>query len=171
MSVNQQTTQSEDQLTQVIKQVINSWKTQSQSVAAFFNKYEDQVYLNEVAPGRNRAVYILGHLASSSDDIFPLFGFGERLYPELQQLFTANPDKTFATIPSVPELKGYWDAINKTLLERFSALTRDEWLDRHTRVSAEDFATDPLRNRLNVLLSRTNHISYHLGQLKLLYSA
>jgi hypothetical protein len=170
MSVIQQTTRIEDQLAQVIKQAINSWKTQSQSVAAFFNKYEDHVYLKEVAPGRNRTVYILGHLASSSDDIFPLFGLGERLYPELQQLFTANPDKTFEAIPTVAELKSYWDAINKTLLERFSALTPDEWLDRHTRVSAEDFATDPLRNRLNVLLSRTNHISYHLGQLKLLHA-
>jgi hypothetical protein len=170
MSVIQQATRSEDQLTQVIKQVINSWKDRSQAVATFFNKYEDQVYLKEVAPGRNRAVYILGHLASSSDDIFPLFGFGERLYPELQQLFIANPDKTFATIPTVAELKSYWDVINKTLLERFSALTPDEWLDRHTRVSPEDFAVDPLRNRLNVLLSRTNHISYHLGQLNLLHA-
>jgi hypothetical protein len=169
MSVIQQTTRTEDQLTQVVQQAVNSWKTQSQAVTAFFNKYEDQVYLKEVAPGRNRAVYILGHLASSSDDIFPLFGLGERLYPELQQLFTANPDKAFATIPTVVELKSEWDVINKALLERFNALSRDEWLNRHTRVSAEDFAADPLRNRLNVLLSRTNHISYHLGQLNLLH--
>ena len=26
------------------------------------------------------------------------------------------------------------------------------------------FAKDPLRNRFSILLSRTNHLSYHLGQ-------
>jgi hypothetical protein len=31
----------------------------------------------------------------------------------------------------------------------------------------EDDAEDPTRNRLAVLLSRTNHMSYHLGQITL----
>ncbi len=39
-----------------------------------------------------------------------------------------------------------------------------EWLQRHAAVSGEDFAKDPLRNRFSILLSRTNHLSYHLGQ-------
>jgi len=38
-----------------------------------------------------------------------------------------------------------------------------DWLARHTAVSEEDFAKDPSRNRFAVLLSRTNHLSYHLG--------
>jgi hypothetical protein len=33
-----------------------------------------------------------------------------------------------------------------------------------TSVSEEDFAKDASRNRFAVLLSRTNHLSYHLGQ-------
>jgi len=39
-----------------------------------------------------------------------------------------------------------------------------DWRQRHTAVSEEDFAKDPSRNRFAVLLSRTNHLSYHLGQ-------
>jgi hypothetical protein len=40
-------------------------------------------------------------------------------------------------------------------------------LRRHNAVSEEDYAKDPTRNRLAVLLSRTNHMSYHLGQITL----
>jgi hypothetical protein len=29
----------------------------------------------------------------------------------------------------------------------------------------EDYAKDPMRNRLSVLLSRTNHLSFHIGQI------
>jgi hypothetical protein len=37
-------------------------------------------------------------------------------------------------------------------------------------VSDEDFAKDPGRNRLAVVPSRTNHMSYHLGQIILAHS-
>ena len=39
-----------------------------------------------------------------------------------------------------------------------------DWLQRHAAVSEEDFAKDTSRNRFAILLSRTNHLSYHLGQ-------
>jgi ribose 1,5-bisphosphokinase PhnN len=39
-----------------------------------------------------------------------------------------------------------------------------DWLQRHTAVSEADFAKDASRNRFAILLSRTNHLSYHLGQ-------
>jgi hypothetical protein len=34
-------------------------------------------------------------------------------------------------------------------------------------VSDEEFAANPLRNRLSVVLSRTNHLAYHIGQIAL----
>ena len=46
-------------------------------------------------------------------------------------------------------------------LERF---TLEDWLHKHTAVSDEEFVKDPTRNRLAIVLSRTNHASYHLGQ-------
>jgi hypothetical protein len=36
--------------------------------------------------------------------------------------------------------------------------------DLSPAVSEEDFAKDASRNRFAILLSRTNHLSYHLGQ-------
>jgi len=48
---------------------------------------------------------------------------------------------------------------------RFEEMSGPDWLQRHTAVSEEDFAKDTSRNRFAILLSRTNHLSYHLGQL------
>lgn len=150
---------------QVIQQNIAAWNAQNEAVTRFFNRYNDETYMEEVAPGRNRAVYLLGHLTAVSDGLLPLLGLGERLYPELETLFATHADRTFEEIPSVAELKQYWHEIRQVLEERFNSLQPEEWLEKHTRVSAEDFAKEPLRNRLNVLISRTNHIGYHMGQL------
>jgi hypothetical protein len=43
-------------------------------------------------------------------------------------------------------------------------MSGSDWVQRHSAVSEEDFAKDPSRNRFAVLLSRTNDLSYHLGQ-------
>jgi hypothetical protein len=43
-------------------------------------------------------------------------------------------------------------------------MSPSDWLQRHSAVSEEEFAKDPSRSRFSILLSRTNHLSYHLGQ-------
>ena len=146
---------------------INSWKlTVGRADKAFSSLTEDQL-LKEVAPGKNRLIYIWGHLTAVHDRMFTILGLGERLHPELDETFVSNPDKTVAQLPSAAELKKYWDEVNDKLLTQFTKLSADEWLQKHTAMSDEDYAKDPMRNRLSVLLSRTNHASYHLGQLVL----
>ena len=44
----------------------------------------------------------------------------------------------------------------------------EEWFTRHANITEADFPKEPHRNRLNVLLSRTNHLAYHRGQMVLL---
>lgn len=153
---------------QVIQLALSTWTSRNTAVTAFFDKYPDTAYLSEVAPGRNRAIYLLGHLAATNDGLLPLFGLGARLYPELETVFSKSPDKAFDILPTLPELKQRWEAINATLTGHFNNMSPEEWLGRHTAVSEEDFAKEPHRNKLNVLLGRTNHQSYHLGQLNLL---
>jgi len=121
--------------------------------------------LKEVAPGKNRVIYIWGHLTAIHDAMFSILGFGSRLHPELDAIFVSNPDETATQLPSAAELKKYWDEVNSKLLLQFAGLSADEWLQRHHAMSEEDYAKDPTRNRLAVLLSRTNHLSYHLGQV------
>ncbi|GAB2818369.1 DinB family protein [Ferruginibacter profundus] len=153
---------------QIIQQIINAWQAQNKTVTDFFNKYSDDVYLKEVAPGRNRPTYLLGHLIASNDGMLPLFGLGKRLFPQYEAMFIKNPDKAVADIPSIAILKNDWEKLNNTLSDHFSKMTTADWLSKHTAVSDEDFAKEPLRNKLNVLIGRTNHQSYHRGQVNLL---
>jgi hypothetical protein len=39
--------------------------------------------------------------------------------------------------------------------------------EKHTSVSAEDFAKEPHRNRYTILLTRTMHMALHFGQFVL----
>ena len=165
MTTNQNKTINDIQAQQIIKQVTGSWTAQSKVITDLFNLYQDEHYLQAVAPERNRGIYLLGHLIAASDSMIPLLGFGERLYPELEQLFSLNPDGSFEQIPPVSELKIKWSALNSFLQDQFSNLTPEDWMNRHTKVSLEDFAVQPERNKLSILLGRTNHISYHAGQL------
>jgi hypothetical protein len=123
--------------------------------------------MKEVAPGKNRLIYLWGHLTAVHDRMLPLLGFGERLHPEFDVLFLSNPDKTIPELPPVKEIKSAWNEVNGRLLTGFASLSPSEWLEKHTSVSEEEFAKDPLRNRFAVLLSRTNHLAFHLGQTAL----
>lgn len=156
---------------QIIRQLLKAWNAQNKNINTFFSKYEDDFYLNEIAPQRNRAVYVLGHLVAVNDGMLPLLGLGDILFPELQPLFIRTPDRTVAELPSVAVLKEQWARVIQTLDEHFAKMTPEEWLEKHTAVSEADFALDPLRNKLNVLISRTNHTSYHSGQLALMKPA
>jgi len=153
---------------QIIQQIINAWLAQNKAITDFFIKYSDEAYLKEVAPGRNRPVYLLGHLIASNDGMLPLFGLGEKLFPQYEAIFIKSPDKTVADIPAIATLKNDWEKLSNTLNDHFSKMTTADWLSKHTAVSDEDFAKEPLRNKLNVLIGRTNHQSYHRGQINLL---
>ena len=149
-----------------VKVAINSWQLVMDRADAIFSGLTQEQLLREVAPGKNRVIYLLGHLTAVHDRMFSILGLGPRLHPDLDALFIDNPDKAVAEIPSAGQLKQYWDEVNEKLLSQFQNLSADEWLLQHRAMSEEDYAKDPTRNRrLAVLLSRTNHLSYHLGQL------
>jgi hypothetical protein len=80
-------------------------------------------------------------------------------------MFVLKPDRAVEEIPSVDFLKGAWKKINEVLRTKFLEAPADEWFRRHASVSESDFQKEPHRNKLNVVLNRTNHLDYHLGQL------
>ena len=59
------------------------------------------------------------------------------------------------------------DKINQKLWEGFSKFSPADWAGRHTAVSEEEFKREPNRNKFTVLLGRTAHMSYHVGQAML----
>jgi len=151
-----------------IKIVISNWELQNTRLNKLLDKLTDAQLAADIAPGKNSGVYLLGHLAAVSDNMLPLLGLGEKLYPQLSAIFLTSPDKGGPEKPSIAELKTYWHAINDKLSAAFATLHADQWFEKHTTISDEDFAKEPHRNKLNILINRTNHQSYHLGQLILL---
>ena len=152
----------------MVKLVLDSWNAQVQSANKLFNELNDEQLQNEVAPNRNRGIYLLGHLTAVNDKMLPLLGLGEQSFSQLNDPFLAKPDKSVAEIPSAAELRNCWNSSTAILEKHFSSLTPDEWLAKHTSVSTEDFVKEPHRNRLNIIITRTNHLAYHLGQLSFL---
>jgi uncharacterized damage-inducible protein DinB len=150
-----------------VQVAINSWRLAVERANRIFSSLTEDELLKEVAPGKNRLVYLWGHLTAIDDAMLPILGLGNRLHPELDAIFVSSPDKTGTQLPPVGELRKYWDEVNAKLFSQFATLSADEWLQRHYAMSEEDYAKDPTRNRLAVLLSRTNHMSYHLGQMTL----
>ncbi len=149
----------------MIKMVISSWESQNTRVDKLLDKLTDEQLMTETAPGRNTGVYLLGHLLAVNDGMLTLLGFGEKKYPELEAVFLKNPEKSGLEKPSIAELKKSWKEVNEQLSTHMAKLTPDEWLGRHSAVSEEDFAKEPHRNKLSILISRAIHQGYHLGQL------
>jgi len=143
------------------------WKAQIDRADKLLGTLSSEQVLREIAPGRNRLLYLWGHLTAIHDAMLPLLGLGKRLYIEFDVAFVINPDKSQTATPSHEEVRRAWITVNGELAKGFEGMSRSDWLQRHSAVSEEEFAKDPSRNRFSILLSRTNHLSYHLGQLVL----
>lgn len=151
----------------VIRQATDSWDLYVTRINKLLATLTDEQLSKDIAPGRNSGTYLLGHLAAVNDAMLPLLGFGPLLRPGMDDLFIEKPDKA-AELPAAPLVREYWKDTCKALCNHFSKMTVDGWLSRHNSVSEADFKKEPHRNKLNVLLNRTNHLSYHHGQLVLL---
>jgi uncharacterized damage-inducible protein DinB len=143
---------------------LQSWKLVVGRLDAAITPLGDEQLQKQVAPGKNRLFYLVGHLTAVHDRLFALLGLGDRLHPELDQTYITNPDRALPDPVSAARLKQSWSEVNSKLTAAFEKLTPQQWLEKHTAVSDEDFAKDPTRNRLAVLMSRTNHAAFHTGQ-------
>jgi hypothetical protein len=152
----------------IIKSVLDLWNSRIKNADDLFATLSDEQLQKEVAPGKNRGIYLLGHVVAVHDKMLPLLGFEQQLYPQLSEPFLSKPDKTVAEIPSAQDLRLYWKNVNAKLAAHFSNLKTDEWFEKHTSVSAEDFIKEPHRNKLNVVMGRATHLAYHQGQVALL---
>lgn len=156
------------QLSLLVKMTLMAWDAQNNYLIKLISSLTDEQLAKETAPGKNTGVYLLGHLIAVSDGMFPLLGFGDRLFPEMEEVFLEKPDKSGFVFPPVPELEKRLEMVNTKLNSHFQATDTDSWLSRHTIISSEDFIKEPHRNKLNVVINRTGHMAYHIGQMRLL---
>src|SRR6266498_3591686 len=118
-----------------IKMVIAEWDKQNNNFNRLLSSLTDEQLSKEIAPGKNTGVYLVGHLIAVSDGMLPLLGFGERLFPQLENMFIKNPDKSDLQKPSVTKLKDCLDAVNTKLTEHIQSTAPVEWFKRHTTIS------------------------------------
>src|SRR3984885_1978873 len=143
---------------------LSAWTTNIERADKLFFSLTPEQLEKEIAPGKNRLIYLWGHLTAVHDLMLPLLGLGPRLHPELDEPFLTKADKVVANLPSADVIKKDWIEVNGKLRDGFARFSTADWLQEHASVSAEDFAKEPHRNRFAILLSRTNPLSYHLGQ-------
>lgn len=155
----------ETQHTLFVKLALDAWNTQSNRTNTLVQSLSDNALAEETAPNRNAGTYLLGHLTAVHDAMIPLLGLGEKLYPQLETIFLKNPDKSGLEKPSIQDLRLYWNSVQGTLANHFAELTAEDWFKKHATISHEDFLKEPHRNKLSVLINRTNHMAYHLGQM------
>ena len=151
----------------LIDSALRGWNSNVERADKLFAGLSPAQLEQEVAPGKNRLIYLWGHLAAVNDALLPLLGIAERLHPEFDGMFISNPDKSVPLTVSGQSLKTSWQEIHEKLWEGFSKFSAADWGRRHTAVSEEDFEREPHRNRFTVLLGRTTHLAYHLGQAML----
>ena len=152
----------------MLKMVFDRWDGALKNWDTILNSLTDDQLNQEIVTGKNRGIYLLGHMIAVHDDMLVLLGMGEKLFPELHEPFIKSPDKAVAEIPSAEKLKTCWVKQCSVLKQNFQSLQADAWFEKHTAVSAEDFAREPHRNKLNIIITRTTHLTYHTGQLMLL---
>ncbi len=156
------------QLELITKMILTAWDGQNSHFIKLTDSLTDAQLSKEIAPGKNTGIYLMGHLIAVSDAMLPLLKFGEKLFPDLEKVFIRNPDNSGLVKPSIAELKNYRQAVNAKLNEHIRSTTSAQWLERHTSITPEDFVKEPHRNKLNIIISRTHHMAYHLGQMVLL---
>ena len=153
-----------------VKMGLSAWETHVGRTTDLLNTLSDSQVLNAVAPGKNTGIYLVGHLIAIHDAMNDILGLGKRSYDELDNAFVDNPDNSSVNMPPVSVLRQYWNDVHKKLGDALKQLPTEDWFNKHNHVKDEDFAKEPHRNKLNVLINRTNHLAYHLGQLRLLKS-
>jgi len=112
--------------------VLSNWELALKRISTIFDRHTDADLVRPIAPGKNRALYLLGHLVAIHDNMVPLLGLGERRYPQLDALFLTNPDNPAAELPPASELRKNWTSINTFLTERLREWKPEECC-RNTR--------------------------------------
>jgi hypothetical protein len=150
----------------IIDQLLGQWDSTIEKITQQFDALATWAIDEEVAPGRNTVLFIIGHLAVFQDRMIEAMELGERFFPELDEFF-ANPQNTQTLYPGFIELREKWITVSQYLAKAFRKLNIDDWLSKHHYVSESDFLREPHRNKLAILISRYAHIYSHMGQLRL----
>jgi uncharacterized damage-inducible protein DinB len=144
------------------------WAQYNKRMEKVITSTPDTLFHQPIVGGGNSPSWILGHLVDTDDALLELLGAGKRMFPELGNIYHHERGKNQQNHLSKEELLNSWKLILAEFDKAFTSWDEKEWMSKHTAVSAEDFAKEPHRNKLNVLLTRVTHKASHLGQIAML---
>src|SRR5258707_3128011 len=133
--------------TSLIDSSLRNWRSNVDRAGKLFGNLSQEQLLQEVARGKNRLIYLWGHLTAINDALIPLLGFGPRIHPELDLMFVSNPDRTVTTILSGGELKIIWQETSQILWTGFSKLSVADARLKHGAGYEEEFVLYRRRRR------------------------
>jgi hypothetical protein len=151
-----------------VKMLLDRWNASLRNFDSLLTELSNSQLEREISTGKNRGIYVLGHVIAVHDELILLLDMGDKLFPALHEPFLKSADKATTQIPTADDLRDHWRVQCDFLLQKTAALSTAQWFEKHTAVSSEDFAKEPHRNKLNIILTRTTHLAYHTGQLVLL---
>ena len=76
----------------LIAGAIATWNSNLDRANKLFCGLDEAALQKQVAPGRNRLVYLWGHLAATHDRMLQLLGIAERVHPEFDAIFLPLSD-------------------------------------------------------------------------------
>ena len=71
----------------IIKMVFDRWNASIKSCDTLLNTLSDEQLQKEIAPNKNRGIYLLGHLIAVHDDMLPILNLGEKEHAGLFEIF------------------------------------------------------------------------------------
>ena len=92
----------------MVKMVLDRWYSLIRNFDTAFSTLSDSDLQREISPGRNRGIYLLGHMIAVHDDMLRLLDFGEKQYSHLYETFIAQPDRAIENLPPIQELRANW---------------------------------------------------------------
>lgn len=151
----------------MVGQLLDMWWNKVEETTGIFGTLGEHNGMWPVAPGKNRIIYLLGHLLVIHDGLFTTLEIGDRRYTYYDDLFL-NPQHTANVYPSYSLLLDQWSELNDHLHQHLSKLTVEDWLSRHHHISEENFRQQPGKNKFCAMLCITAHLYHHAGQLALI---
>src|ERR1700682_2455170 len=142
-----------------VNMILSGWKTGQDNIQKALLNLSDESIDRELASGSHKVSWVVGHLAAVNDSLFTILGLGKKINEDYYEHFIN--DDALIKAPSISEIRAYWKETSEGLNDPIAKFSVQDWFDRHTTVSAEDFAKEPHRNKLNVLLNRTYHLNHH----------
>src|SRR5688572_15387212 len=115
----------------ILKMVLDAWHQYLKRTDDLFRQLTDEDLLKQIAPGKNSAKYLLGHLIAVHDRILPLLGIGQSLYSDLHDDFERKPDGDQVKNYATSDLRRQWSEVNKTLNNAMATLKFEQWFERH----------------------------------------